>query len=334
MILHVLDALAELPVEKVVVVVGHSANEVTKAIQAEAPGTLSLDFVEQLDQLGTGDAMAVGLTGFPDTYADIEEADILVLPSDTPLVRPTTIAELVRRHREAGAAATILSARVEDPFGYSRIIRDKDGGVARVVDDRDLVDDEFDVEEVATQIYCFRHGVVAPALRRLAPDRATGEYFLTSAIEVLHDAGYSVNSVVAADPIEATGVNDREQLAAAEAEMRARLNGRFMRQGVTMVDPEATYLDVTVTLAPDVTLLPGVILEGATVVGEGAVIGPFTRLVDCEVSSGARVDRSSGERATIGHNAVVGPFSLLEPGTRVAAGDRVGPAAGPASGPG
>jgi bifunctional UDP-N-acetylglucosamine pyrophosphorylase/glucosamine-1-phosphate N-acetyltransferase len=178
---------------------------------------------------------------------------------------------------------------------------------------------------VATQIYCFRHDVLAPVLRRLAPDLTTGEYFLTSTIEVLHDAGYPVTSVVASDPIEAAGVNDRAQLAAAEGELRARINERWMRRGVTMTDPEATYLDATVCLSADVILLPGVMLEGATSVGGGCVIGPNTRLVDCDVGSGVRVANSTAERAVIGDNAEVGAFSVLEPGTRLAPGERVGP---------
>lgn len=325
MVLYVLDALSELVVDRVVVVVGHGANEVTKVLQGEAPAGLNLEFVEQPAQRGTGDAVAVGLTGFPDSYADLEEADLLVLPGDTPLVRPATLAALVRQHREDEAAASVLTAVVEDPFGFSRVLRDKDGKVARIVDDRDCSPEELDVTEVATQIYCFRHGVLAPVLRRLAPDPVSGEYFLTSALAVLHDAGYAVTSAVAADPIEAAGVNDRSQLAAAAAELQARVNERWMRHGVTMVDPEATYVETTVRLGRDVTLLPGVILEGATTVGDGAVIGPATRLVECEVGAGARVEQSRAERAHIADNCVVEAFSFLEPGTRLARGERVGP---------
>ncbi len=325
MILHVLDTLAELTMNRVVVVVGHGANEVTKVLQGEAPAGLELEFVEQPEQRGTGDAVAVGLTGFPDSYFDLEDADLLVIPGDTPLVRPATIAALVRHRREEESAATVLTTIAKDPFGYSRVIRDRDGRIARIVDDADCSLDELEVEEVAMQIYCFRHDVLAPVLRRIDPDRTTGEYFLTSTVEVLHDAGYPVTSVVADDPIEAAGVNDRAQLAAAEAEMRARVNERWMRRGVTMLDPEATYLDMSVVIGQDVTLLPGVLLEGATSVGDGAIVGPDVRLVDCEVGSGARVDRCSAERAVIGDNAVVGPYSVLEPGTRLAPGTQVGP---------
>lgn len=325
MVLHVLDALAELSLDRVVVVVGHGANEVTKTLQAEAPPGLVLEFVEQAEQRGTGDALAVGLTGFPDSYADVDEADLLVLPGDTPLVRPATIAALVRHHREQQAAATVLTAEVDEPFGYSRVLRDKDDNVARIVDDHECSPEELDVNEVASQIYCFRHNVLAPVLRRLEADPETGEYLLTAALSVLHDAGYPVTSVVASDPMEAAGVNDRSQLAAAAAELQARINQRWMGRGVTMTDPEATYVDSSVVLGIDVTLLPGVMLEGQTTVGEGSVIGPSSRLVDCEVGKFVRFECSTAERAQLGDSCGVGPLSVLEPGTRLAPGQRVGP---------
>lgn len=332
MVLHVLDTLAELTIDRAVVVVGHRGNEVTKTVQAEAPAGLALEFVEQPEQRGTGDATAVALTGFPSDYGDWDEADLVVLPGDAPLVRAATVAALVRHHRESDAAATVLTAVLDEPFGYSRIVRDKEGSVARIVPEADCNPDELEREEVATHIYCFRHSVLAPALRRLSPDLATGEYLLASAIEVLHDAGYPISSLVVADSMEAAGVNDRAQLAAAEAEVRARLNERWMRRGVTMSDPETTYLETSVTLARDVTLLPGVVLEGRTSIGEGSVVGPYTRLVDCEVGRDTRIEMASAERALIGDNVVVAPYSVLEPGTRLTEGDRVGPFFGRGSG--
>lgn len=320
MVLHVLDALAELSAERVVVVVGHGATEVTKAVQAGAPEGLAIEFVEQPDARGTGDALAVALTGFP-VGNDFDDGELVVLFGDTPLVRPATLAGLVNAHRAAGSAATLLTARLADPSGYARVVRDKDGRVARIVDHEQASDTELEIDEVATSVFCFRHGVLAPALRRLSPDNFLGEYFLTDTISVLHDAGYPVGSLVAADPMEAAEVNDRAQLAAAEAELRARINERWMRRGVTMWDPEQTYLDTSVRLATDVTLLPGVILEGRTAVGEGATIGPFAHLVDCEVGAGAQVVSSTASHAAIGEHCVVGPFVALEDGTRLEPGD-------------
>ncbi|MCU1454059.1 MAG: UDP-N-acetylglucosamine pyrophosphorylase/glucosamine-phosphate N-acetyltransferase [Acidimicrobiales bacterium] len=324
MLLYVLDSLADCSVRRVVVVVGHGAERVTKKLQSESPDVL-LEFVEQTVQRGTGDAVSVGLTGFPDD-PDAEEADddVIVLPGDTPLLRPSTIADLVTAHRAADAACTVLTARLADPTGYGRVVRGKDDRVARVVEQADATTEELEIDEVNTSIYCFRRSLLAPALRRLSPENAQGEYYLTDIVGVLHDAGYRVISMAADDPDETQGVNDRLQLAAAEAELRRRTNDRWLRLGVTMVDPARTYLDTTVELSPDVTLFPGTILQGATVVGERAEIGPDTRLVDCIVGADATVEQSSGRDAEVGAGAQVGPYAVLRPGTSVPKGTITG----------
>jgi bifunctional UDP-N-acetylglucosamine pyrophosphorylase/glucosamine-1-phosphate N-acetyltransferase len=196
--------------------------------------------------------------------------------------------------------------------------------VLRVVEEADADAEERAIREVNTSIYCFRSSVVAPALRRLTPENAQGEYYLTDIVEVLADAGYQVTTMVAEDPVETAGVNDRAQLAVAEAELRARTNERWMRRGVTMVDPEHTYVDVGVELAPDVTLFPGTILRGSTTVGAGAEIGPNTHLIDTAVGERAVVGFTVARQATIGADARVGPFSSLEPGATVPAGTVTG----------
>lgn len=322
MLLYVLDAAAALPLRRAVVVVGHGAERVTKKLHDECPDIL-IEFVEQHVQRGTGDAVAVGLTGLLDD--DEDGGDVVVLPGDTPLLRPETVAALVEEHRRTDAAATVLTAELPDPTGYGRIVRGRDGRVARIVEEGDATDEERAIGEVNTSIYCFRRSVLAPALRRLSPENSQGEYYLTDVVGVLHDAGYRVVTVIAADPAETAGVNDRVQLAMAEAELRRRTNERWLRQGVTMVDPAATYLDAVVALSPDVTLFPGVVLQGRTVVGPGAEIGPECRLVDCMVGAGAKVEKTVATDAEIGPEAVVGPFAVLEPGTQVAPGARTGP---------
>lgn len=326
MVLHVLDAVGELALERVVVVVGHGGELVVKAIQDGAASRPVIDFIEQRSQLGTGDAVSVALTAFPDVLdPEADDADIMVLPGDTPLLRPPTLAALVRTHRGADAAASLLTAAVDDPSGYGRVIRGRDDNVARVVEEADATDEERQVREVATSIYCFRRSVLAPALRRLGPENAKGEYYLTDTIAVLHDAGYKVVTLVTPDPMDAAGVNDRAQLAVAEAELRDRTNERWMRRGVTMLDPERTYVDASVSLEPDVTLFPGTMLSGVSRIASGAEIGPDTRLVDCSVGQGARVEYTVGRQAEVGADAVVGPFALLGPGCRVAPGSVTGP---------
>ncbi len=256
MVLHVLDALAELSVDRVVVVVGHRAEWVTKTLVEHAPPGMAIEFVEQVEQRGTGDAMSVALTGLPDDEL-AEDGDVVVLPGDTPLLRPATLAGLVRRHRQADAAATLLTAVLDDPTGYGRVVRGRNEGVARVVEQADAIGEELDVNEVNTSIYCFRRSVLAPSLRRLSPANAQGEYYLTDVVGVLYEAGHKVETVVVPDTMEVAGVNDRAQLAVAEAELRDRINERWMRRGVTMWDPERTYIDADVRLGTDVVLLPG-----------------------------------------------------------------------------
>jgi bifunctional UDP-N-acetylglucosamine pyrophosphorylase/glucosamine-1-phosphate N-acetyltransferase len=323
MLLYVLDSLGDCTISRAVVVVGHGAERVTKKLQEDGPDVL-LDFVEQHVQRGTGDAVSVGLTAFPDDELDLGDGDLLVLPGDTPLLRPATIAALVAEHRRTDAACTVLTARVPDPTGYGRVVRGKDDRVVRIVEQADADADERAIDEINTSIYCFRQSILAPALRRLSPENAQGEYYLTDVVAVLHDAGYLVSAVVADDHRETQGVNDRVQLAAAEAELRRRTNDGLLRQGVTMLDPERTYVDATVQVGNDVTLFPGTLLQGRSVIGAGAEIGPDTRLVDCVVGEGAVVAQTAGRDAEIGAGAIVGPFAALEPGSSVAAGTRTG----------
>ena len=329
MVLHVLDALAELSVSRVVVVVGHRAEWVTKTLIEHAPPGMSIEFVEQVEQRGTGDAMAVALTGLPDDVGD-DDGDVVVLPGDTPLLRPASLAALVQQHRASDAAATLLTAVLDEPYGYGRVVRGRDDSVARVVEHVDADDEELEVREVNTSIYCFRRSVLAPSLRRLSPSNSQGEYYLTDVIGVLYEAGHKVGSVVVEDTMEVAGVNDRAQLAVAEAELRDRINERWMRRGVTMWDPERTYIDVDVVLEPDVVLLPGVILQGSCVIGSHAEIGPEVHLVDTVVGEGAVVASSVCRRSLIGADARIGPYAVLDEGTEVSPGDvvgRFGPAA-------
>jgi bifunctional UDP-N-acetylglucosamine pyrophosphorylase/glucosamine-1-phosphate N-acetyltransferase len=322
MLLHVLDALSLVYVDRAVVVVGYGAERVTKTLLEDTPADLVLDFVEQRVARGTGDAVSVALTAFPDD--DTDDGDIVVLPGDTPLVRAGTIQGLVERHRSADAAATLLTANLADPTGYGRVVRGRDDRVRRLVEEGDATEAEREIAEVGTSMYCFRRSLLAPALRRLSPENAQGEYYLTDVVAVLAEAGHRVVALPADDPVETIGVNDRFQLAEAEAELRRRINRSWMMAGVTMVDPERTVVDAAVRLAPDVVLQPGAMLQGRTVVGNGAVLGPDVRLVDCAVGDGARIEHTVGYDAEVGPGAVVGPFAFLRPGSHIAPGTTTG----------
>jgi bifunctional UDP-N-acetylglucosamine pyrophosphorylase/glucosamine-1-phosphate N-acetyltransferase len=324
MVLYVLNALPAPELERAVVVVGHGAERVTKKLTEDSAG-LRLEFVEQHQQRGTGDALAVGLTGLPEDDLD-EDRDVLVLPGDTPLLRPETIARLVAEHRHSDAACTILTAVVDDPTGYGRIVRvGNDDRIQRIVEQADAAPDELEIREINTGIFCFRRSLLAPALRLVHPDNAQGEYYLTDVVEVLAEAGHTVVSVGADDAGETAGVNDRAQLAAAEARLRARTNQQWLAQGVTLVDPATTYIDTTVSLAPDVTIFPGAILQGRTEIGPGVEIGPGCRLVDCTVGEQSVLEHTVARLAEIGGDCHVGPYAVLEPGSRIPSGTRTGP---------
>ncbi len=324
MVLYVLDALNDCEVDRAVVVVGHGAERVTAKLLNAAPEA-PLEFVEQSVQRGTGDAVGVALTAFTADELDDVDADLLVLPGDTPLLRASTIAELVRVHRETDAACTLLTADMADPSGYGRVVRGRDDRVVRVVEHRDASDAELALTEVNTSIYCFRASLLGPALRRITPQNAQGEYYLTDVVEVLAEAGYRVSAVVAADGAETSGVNDRLQLASAEAELRRRTNEAWMRQGVTMVDPDRTYIDTTVVLAPDVTLFPDTMLQGNCVIGAGVRLGPNTHLVDSIIESGAVLEHTVGRHCRVGERAVIGPYAVLEEGSVIPPDARPGP---------
>ena len=323
MLCHVVDSLGRLPLERIVVVVGHAAERVTKTLQEQLTTEVPVEYVEQRRQRGTGDAVSVALTA--SCFEDLDaEDDVIVLPSDQPLLRAETLAELATAHRNEDAAAAILTAHLADPSGLGRIVRDKNGRVARIVEHVDATEEELEIDEINTSIYCFRRNLLAPALRRLTTTNKQGEYYLTDAIEVLRSAGHKVIGVSVDDPAEALGVNDRAQLAAAEAVLRRRINVTLMQSGVTMMDPERTYVDAGVEIGPDVRLLPGVILEGRTVIGEGSVVGPDTRIVDSVSGEGVEIASSVIRESEVGDGCKIGPFAHLRAGTRLAANVHIG----------
>jgi bifunctional UDP-N-acetylglucosamine pyrophosphorylase/glucosamine-1-phosphate N-acetyltransferase len=319
MLIHALRSLASVEVDRVVVVVGYHGAEISKVVSEEAPSGLEIHFVEQPLPRGTGDAVAVALTAFPDDDV-FDHDDVIVLPGDAPLIRPATLASLVEEHHAHDAAATLLTAVLDDPTGYGRVVRSTRGEVTAIVEQSDATSEQLSISEVGTSIYCFDRSVLAPSLRRLRPYNAKGEYYLTDVIEVLHQAGYLVRSMIATEASETAGVNDRAQLAVAEAILRARINLDWMRAGVRMLDPATTYVDVGVELAEDVLLGASVALEGSTKVSRGAVIGSFSRLVDTTVGEGAHVESSTAISATIGPGEHVGPYVSIGEGSSTQAG--------------
>ena len=325
MVSFAIDALARVGLDKAVVVVGHGADRVRSAVIDHAPAAAEVVFAVQERQNGTGDAAAVGLSAFTASEIDDDAADVVILPGDTPLVTSETLAEMIELHRSSGAGATVLTAHMPDPSGYGRVVRDRHGQVARIVEHRDAAPDELAVDEVNTSIYCFKRSLLGPALRRINPVNAQGEYYLTDVIGVLREAGYPIMAHVCPNPGETMGINDRVQLAEAEAELRKRTNLAWLRAGVTIVDPANTYVDTTVSLGTDVTIFPGAVIQGDTVIGSGTTVGPRCHIVDCHIGTNCRLDATSARGATVGDGCEVGPFASLAPGATIAAGTVTGP---------
>jgi bifunctional UDP-N-acetylglucosamine pyrophosphorylase/glucosamine-1-phosphate N-acetyltransferase len=249
---------------------------------------------------------------------------IVVMAGDTPLLQGETLTALVEEHSASDRAITVLTAEVADPFGYGRILRDATGAVTGIVEEKDATGEQVAVREINSGIFAFDGAFLADALTRITNDNAKGEYYLTDVVHIAAQDGRVVGAHRISDAMQTEGANDRAQLAGLAAELNQRILRRWMRDGVTIIDPASTWVDTDVVLERDVTLLPGVQLHGATVVGEDAVVGPDCTLKDVEVGPGATVVRTHGELAVVGAGATVGPFSYLRPGTELGAGGKIG----------
>ncbi len=313
---YAVNAATTLQPEHIVVVVGHRRDQVEAHLAEIAPHVLT---AVQEQQLGTGHAVRAALERFDDLVGEI-----VVTMGDVPLLAPETLAALLVEHRSRGAAATVLTARVPDPSGYGRILRDATGQVSGIVEHRDADEVQRAIEEINSGIYVFEGALLRSALTELSPANDQGELYLTDVLALAHRAGRTVGSLVVNDLWQTEGVNDRAQLCRMNAELNRRILHRWMAAGVSVIDPATTWVHASVDLAPDVTLLPGTSLEGATSVAAGATIGPDTTLVDVEVGENATVVRTHGSLSVIGAGASVGPYAFLRPGTTLGAGGKIG----------
>ena len=317
---HVLEAASAVDPSHVVVVIGHARDQVLAHLEEVAPW---VDTVVQEEQRGTGHAVRIALAALASAQA-LASAPVVVLSGDTPLLTGATVRELVDAHLRTGAAATLLTAVLGDPAGYGRVVRAADGSVESIVEHRDASDEVLAVSEINAGMYAFDPVRLAPALERLTTANDQGEEYLTDVVSLLRADGYPVAGIVVEDAHEILGVNDRVQLAEAAALMRDRINERWMREGVSMLDPGSTWIDVDVDLAPDVTILPQTSLLGPTSIATGARIGPGTTLTSCEVGEGATLIHTWAELAVIEAGASVGPFTYLRPGARLGPQARAG----------
>jgi bifunctional UDP-N-acetylglucosamine pyrophosphorylase/glucosamine-1-phosphate N-acetyltransferase len=313
LISHVLTATKELKPNELRVVVGAAADEVKLEINQIYPGAKT---VLQEVRSGTGDAVRRALT-------KSDSGKVLVCAADTPLITTETLAALVAAHSKSGAAATVLTTEVPDPTGYGRIVRDA-GKLTKIVEERDAIESERELNEINTGVYIFEIEKLFNSLAGLSNSNSQGEAYLTDVIAILKGKGESVATYEAHDFTEFLGINDRSQLADVSAIFRDRINEALMLSGVTIVDPQSTWIDLSVEIASDVRVEPGTALRGNSKISSGAVLGPRTTLVDCKVGAGAHILESHCESSEIGAGAKVGPYAHLRSGTVLAGDVKVG----------
>ncbi len=313
---HVLAAAAPLGAERTLAVVGNRADQVTAHLAEIAP---EVSTALQAQQNGTGHAVRIALAALGDVTGTV-----VVLNGDVPLLRPETLQALVAAHEKAGAAATVLGAEVPNPTGLGRLVRDSDGGLARIVEERDATPEQRAIREINAGIYAFDAAALRTALARLTTDNDQGEEYLTDVFALFVAQGSPVRVHLAADAAETLGCNDRAELASLRALLRDRINLDLMRSGVTIIDPATTWVDVTATVERDALLEPNVHLRGASSVASGAVVGPDVTLIDTTVGEQAQVVRAHAVQAEIGPTVSVGPYAYLRPGARIARKGKVG----------
>jgi bifunctional UDP-N-acetylglucosamine pyrophosphorylase/glucosamine-1-phosphate N-acetyltransferase len=323
MIGHVLVAAQALDPEQVVAVVGHQREAVGAHIHESFPDVV---LAVQEEQHGTGHAVRMAVEAVEAATQDGRGmvGTVVVAYGDTPLLRGDSLRDFADEHEAAQRAVSILSGIVVDPFGYGRVLRNDEGDVEAIVEEKDATAEQREVREINSGILAFDAEFLRSALPRIGNDNAKGEYYLTDTIAIAREDGLTVGAYAIDDVMQTEGVNDRVQLARIGAELNRRIVEGWMREGVTVMDPATTWIDADVVLGADVTILPGTQLLGATVVGEDAVVGPDTTLKDCEIGPRARVVRTQGELAVIGGDATVGPFSYLRPGTVLGARGKIG----------
>lgn len=310
MVEHVINCAKEIGCMEPVVVIGHGADQVRETIK-------DVKFVMQEKQLGTGHAVMQA-----EEY--ISDHDILVLYGDTPLVSADKLNEMYQYHKAGEYGVTVLTADLDNPSGYGRIVRDDMGLIDTIVEDKDADENEKQIKEINSGMYFFKGTELKRALKKLTNNNAQGEYYLTDALQIIKAAGYGIAAFKTNDPTEIMGVNNRLQLSEAAEIMRSRILKSHMLAGVTIIDDKNTYIDKTVKISRDVTIYPGCILEGSTVIDEDCVIGANTRIKNSILDKNVNVQNSVILDSKIGEGTSVGPFAYLRPGNVIGKHAKIG----------
>ncbi len=313
MVDYVLDAAYAAGADKVVVVAGFGYEQVLEQAGKRA------EVVLQAEQLGTAHALLQAKPILQDF-----SGDILVLCGDTPLIQAATLKQLVAAHQKYQTEATVLTAHLEIPFGYGRIIRDGFNNFIRIVEQKDATEEEASINEINTGMYCFAAENLFDKLGQLQADNAQGEYYLTDIMELYRKAGQKIQALPAASREEILGVNDRIQLAKAEVLMRHRLIEGFMLNGVTILDPNSTYINKNVIIGRDTIIYPNTFVYDGSMIGENCIVGPNVQLFGAKLGQGVKIRNALVEDSVIGDRCTVGPFSYIRPGCVLAEGVKIG----------
>jgi len=302
MIWYVVNAVREAGISDITLVVGHGREIVEEALRGE-----NLHFVVQEQQLGTGHALM-------QAQNNIDPAStLIVLAGDTPLLEAAAVKKLLAYHRQQGAEATVLSAFLPEPYGYGRIIREADGGLERIAEEKDASPEEKRITEINTGMYCFQAQPVFKALAQINTANAQGEYYLTDVLPLLKQGGHKVAVMAIEETDQIHGINDRVQLARAESIIRQKQNQALMRNGVTIMAPETTFIDSQVEIGMDTVVYPFTIIEGQTRIGQNCVIGPHSRINDSLIGNDVVIENSRVNQARIADRCNIGPFAYLRP---------------------
>ncbi|WP_018924726.1 bifunctional UDP-N-acetylglucosamine diphosphorylase/glucosamine-1-phosphate N-acetyltransferase GlmU [Salsuginibacillus kocurii] len=314
MVEHVTDQVSQAGFAEIVTIIGHGAESVKEQLKDR------VSYVLQEEQLGTGHAVMQAQNKLA-----AKEGTTIVLCGDTPLISSETMEALVNHHEEQGAKATVLTAHADDPAGYGRVVREPSSGqVNRIVEHKDATEAERGIREINTGTYCFDNARLFEALEHVGNENVQGEYYLPDVIEIMQSAGEVVAAYQTPDFSETIGVNDRLALAEAEKAMRLRINRYWMKQGVTLIDPEHTYISSDAEIGPDSTLYPGVVVNGEVTIGSNCTIGAHTQITDSTIGNGTEIQQSVVSNSTIGNEVQIGPYAHIRPDSKLEDQTKVG----------
>ncbi|WP_430789393.1 bifunctional UDP-N-acetylglucosamine diphosphorylase/glucosamine-1-phosphate N-acetyltransferase GlmU [Virgibacillus flavescens] len=313
MVQHVMNQIKTVNLDEIVTIVGFGADAVSEKLGAESK------FVIQEQQLGTGHAVQQAEELLKD-----KEGTTIVVCGDTPLITDKTYQELFAHHEKENAKATILSTKIENPVGYGRVIRNGNGEVERIVEQKDANESEQSVNEINTGTYCFDNQALFEALKKVSNDNAQGEYYLPDVIEILRMQDDKVSAYLTPNHEETLGVNDRVALSQAEKVMKRRINEMHMRNGVSIIDPDNTYIGPDVIIEQDVVIHPGTMIYGSSFIKTNAEIGPHTEITNCTIGDGAVVRQSVAKDSQIGERVTVGPYAHIRPQTSIGNEAKIG----------